>query len=189
MPGSGGKGMKKGLLPLVSALILSSCSTTGEVRILKTIKLMPEIIRVSSPDTFLIQAEAVSRGELAYILETRISSRGMLDLFAVKSYVPSVDISTHWAGEFIEIATERNIMSAFPDGGFYPDDPVKEFQLAIILYRMFLGIVSPGYKGDVYNESWDWARENGFVSGERNDYVSGSQAMESVKRFCEYLAD
>ncbi|MBN2363933.1 S-layer homology domain-containing protein [candidate division WOR-3 bacterium] len=181
--------MKKGLFPLVSALILSSCSSPSEFRSLKTIKLMPEIIRVSSPDTFLMQAEAVSRGELAYILETRISSRGLLELFAVKSYTPSVDISAHWAGEFIEKVTERNIMSAFPDGGFYPDDPVKEFQLAIILYRMFIGVASPGYKSDVYNESWDWAKENGFVTGDRNDYVSGSQAMESVKRFCDYLAN
>ncbi|MBN1619862.1 S-layer homology domain-containing protein [candidate division WOR-3 bacterium] len=173
----------------ILAVFIFSCSTAEEIKSVKTIRFLPVIVRTSNQDAFLLQVEALSRGELAYILDTRMSSRGILVLFPIKNSGEPRDISGHWAEKSISRVSERSILSSFPDGCFYPDDPVKNFQLAIIFFRIFNEIAFPGYSGDIYMDSWDWALENGFVSGGRNDYVSGAEALERVKLFCEYLGN
>lgn len=181
--------MKKSFIPVFFAVFFFSCSTADEIRAIKTIRFLPVIVRTSNQEAFLLEVDAVSRGELAYILETRMSSRGILVLFPIKNSDSPRDISEHWAGNSIIGVSERNIMASFPDKCFYPNDPVKKFQFAIVFFRIFNEISSPGYAGDIYTDSWEWAVENGFVSGDRNDYVSGAEALEKVKLFCEYLGN
>lgn len=170
-------------------LFLFSCSTSSQVRSLKTIKMVPEIIRVSNPDTFLQSVEAVSRGELAYLIDTRFSSRGILELFPIKNSNYPEDISNHWAGVYALNVSQRDIMPVLPDGRFYPDDPVKKFQLAIIFYKMIRESFFLNSLEDIYTESWEWAVENGIVWGDRESYVSGVEAIESVKKICDYISN
>ncbi|MBN1151071.1 S-layer homology domain-containing protein [candidate division WOR-3 bacterium] len=179
--------MKRLIYILIFFLV--SCSTTGEVRSLKTIKMVPEIIRVSNPDTFLQNVEAVSRGELAYLIETRFSSSCILELFPIKNSDFPKDISNHWAGIYAVKVSQRDIMPLFPDGSFYPDDPVKKFQLAIVFYKLIRDFFIIYSTEDIYTESWKWAVENGLVSGDRQSYVSGAEAVESVKKICDYMSN
>ena len=46
-----------------------------------------------------------------------------------------LDTDDHWAWEAIKWVQEAGLMSGYPDGNFYPDEPVTRAQLAVILHR------------------------------------------------------
>lgn len=170
-------------------LYIISCGKNKEIKYIHSYRIPPEIIRISSPDSFLYEIEDISRGELAYILTTRVKSYGILNILPLENENIPNDINNFWARDKIIIAVNYKLMKKMPDQNFYPNDPVKKFQFAMVLFRIKENIFFDRISANIFNESWEWAINNNFIIGDRNDYLSGEEAIDGIIKFCNYLLE
>ena len=114
-------------------------------------------IRQASPGTLvgkrIALADPVTRGELAALLATELGVETHLRKRRPELFDPSfrppgapsagpagpvapTDIGDHWARNAIELVMRLNLMDAYPDGQFRPDEPVTRAGLATTLEQV-----------------------------------------------------
>ncbi len=174
---------------LIILIFSISCSQVQIIRKVRAYRFPPEIYRIQLPDSLIIKAESISRGELAYILVTRFTSYDLLGFMIKNSYIRPEDVMYYWSEEYINTSCEYRIMRILPDGNFYPDDPVKKFQMAIVLYRIVVNFRIVERNINILSASWNWVVENNILTGNEDDYISGEEAVRAVVNFCEYILD
>ena len=124
-------------------------------------------IRQAAPGTLvgkrIALADPVTRGELAALLATELGIETHLrkrrpELFdpsfrppgaapAAAGPVTPTDIGGHWARNAVELVMRLNLMEAYPDGQFRPDEPVTRVGLATTLEQVLSVIANdPGLK-------------------------------------------
>jgi len=170
-------------------LFTFSCSQVQIIKKVRAYRIPPEIYRVQLPDSLIIKAESISRGELAYILVTRFTSYDLLGIMTKNSYSRPEDAILYWSRDYINTSCEYQIMRIMPDGNFYPDDPVKKFQIAIVLYRIAVNFRIVESNINILSASWNWAVNKNILTGNEDDYISGEEAVRAVINFCEYILD
>ena len=47
--------------------------------------------------------------------------------------------ANHWAKKEVQAVAEEGLLAGYPDGKFYPDEPVTRAQLAVVLFRLLRG--------------------------------------------------
>ena len=179
--------MKRSILLFLIFFI--SCSQVQIVKKIRAYRIPPEIYRVQLPDSLIIKAESISRGEFAYILVTRFTSHDLLGFMTKYSDIKPEDARNYWSEDYINTSCEYQIMRIMPDGNFYPDDPVKKFQAAIVLYRVAVNFQIVESNINILSKSWDWAVSNAILSGDKNDYITGEESVEAAVNFCNYILD
>jgi Tfp pilus assembly protein PilF len=114
-------------------------------------------IRQAAPGTLvgkrIALADPVTRGELAALLATELGVETQLRKRRPELFDPSfrppgapapgpagpvapTDIASHWARNAIELVMRLNLMDAYPDGKFRPDEPVTRAGLATTLEQV-----------------------------------------------------
>ena len=174
---------------LILLIFSFSCSQVQIIKKVRAYRIPPVIYRIQLPDSLIIKAESVSRGELAYILVTRFTSYDLLGFMPKNAYRRPEDVTYYWSEEYINTSCEYQIMGIMPDGNFYPDDPVKKFQMAIVLYRIAVNFRIVERNINILRSSWSWALNNNILTGNEDDYISGEEAVRAVVNFCEYILD
>lgn len=77
--------------------------------------------------------KAITRGELAGLIAVKFQ-KFFKDLYIKPPIV--VDISNHWAHNFILQVTSLEIMDVYPNHAFYPEDFVSRQNFAVTIYRL-----------------------------------------------------
>jgi hypothetical protein len=99
--------------------------------------------------------------------------------------VALTDVTNHWAKDYVEVLSEKGIVTGFSDGTFRPDATLNRAELAVMLSR----IISDYDEGSVVNfadvKSGDWFYEAvlkmsalGIVQGSDGSFMP----YESVTR-------
>lgn len=88
--------------------------------------------------------ESITRAEVAAFIYQALVSTGRAEALASPyivhpdAYTPSfVDISDHWAADFIRRLASLNLVSGFADGSFKPDSPLNRAQYAALVVTVF----------------------------------------------------
>lgn len=113
------------------------------------------------------------------------------------------DVQGHWAAETIDWAVERGVVKGYDDGTFRPNDPVKEPEFLVMLFRAYeevsippLNAGDPWYKpyfslGEQYN--WPvWREIDGkqFNRGRVARVLAASQGQSlGTDQAVQYLLD
>lgn len=174
---------------LVLMLTTVSCGGPVVTQTVRTYRVPPYICRIGLPDSILQQSPGISRGEVAYILITRFNALGIINLFPPVEDINPEDISDYWAKDFIGSALDRKLMYCMPDQNFYPHDQVRKFQICIIFYRILQMLSLEDIRGDIYTESWEWNLKNHILSGEKEQYLSGTECIQATMNFANFLLD
>lgn len=93
----------------------------------------PEEERLLTTPTFQKSvAEAIAKGICRYLgVEWVPEKRDLSTAFP--------DIVNHWAKKEIQAVAEEGLLAGYPDGKFYPDEPVTRAQLAVVLFGLLRG--------------------------------------------------
>ncbi len=96
--------------------------------------------------------------------------------------------SDHWASSFINALSSRQIVAGFPDGGFYPNQPVTRAEFAVQLQQLFDREAErePKEFTDVPADFWakegiDTVVARGFMGGYPGDVFRPEQPVRRVE--------
>ena len=185
-------------------------------------------IRQAAPGTLvgkrIALADPVKRGELAALLATELGVESYLrkrrpEIFDASFRPPGhsvatverpgpSDIAGHWARNAIELAIRLDLMEAFPDGMFRPDEPVTRAALASMLEQVLAVVANdptiktrhvgqPSPFADVRGDHFAFnaimvATTRGLMEAERpsgafrlTTPVSGPEALLAMRKLAE----
>lgn len=110
------------------------------------------------------------------------------------------DVSGHWAEEYINTLTSRNIINGKTESSFAPEDNITRAEIVTLLFRLSgaQGEYSAAGFADVNDNDWckdavAWSKEKGIAKGvsdsefKPEDLVTREQIAVFIIRFCEYM--
>ncbi len=93
------------------------------------------VLSMKIPDTWkeLPNKRAITRGDLAGLISVKFQ-KFFIDFYIKPPII--IDISNHWAKNFIFQVTSLEIMDVYPNHAFYPENLVSRQDLAVAIYRL-----------------------------------------------------
>lgn len=131
---------------------------------------------VGDPDGNFRENDEITRAEFAAVLCRTMGCEAdaQTENITQKKYFPDVP-SEHWAAGYINFAYENKAISGFPDGNFYPEQPVTNEQVIKML------IAAWGYgdeaeaNGGYPNGYMKVAKEHGILDTIEFNYANASK--------------
>ncbi len=90
-------------------------------------------VRLPSAWKDIPNKKAITRGDLASLIAVKFQ-KFFKDIYIKPPII--VDISNHWAQNFILQVTSLEIMDVYPNHAFYPEDYVSRQNFAVAVYRL-----------------------------------------------------
>ncbi|GAB6180373.1 hypothetical protein JCM14036_16920 [Desulfotomaculum defluvii] len=109
-------------------------------------------------------------------------------LFAAENNQSFKDIQNHWAQKYIEVLASRQIIQAFNEGDFFPDETISRAEFVTMLVKALereereIRNEYQGYFKDVLEEEWystyiEKAKEIGLISGTSEDLFKPEKSL------------
>lgn len=133
-------------------------------------------IIVGDPDGNLRENDEITRAEFAAVLCRAMGceNEAGTDELKYKNYFPDVT-PEHWAAGYVNFAYESGAISGFPDGKFYPEQPITNEQVIKMLIAAW-GYADEAEQNRGYpNGYMKVAKENGILDTIEFNYANASK--------------
>lgn len=133
-------------------------------------------IIVGDPDGSLHESDGITRDEFAAVLCRAMGCETEAQAADIKQkcYFPDVTLD-HWAAGYVNFAYENKAISGFPDGNFYPEQPVTNEQVIKMLIAAWGYTDEAEANGGYPNGYMKVAKEHGILDTIEFNYANASK--------------